>query len=480
MTSKGQPVSESVIRLMSRLAIQHDAVNLSQGFPNEPPMPEGVSSLVCGLLGGTPDRQAELASSSVGDLLQAVASREGKDPKDLSLSSFLESIVSSHPIDMHSQYSMPVGRPVMRQAVSSYYERFYPGKRGGAGIDPETEITITLGATEAMAAVLRALLVPGDGVLVMEPFHELYPSQAGVFHLRALFTRLREIDGEWTMDFADIATKMKECRAMVLCDPHNPTGKVFTVSELRILCRLCIENDCYLLGDDIYEHMIFQGDEEGGAKLTHFLVGRDTETILTPEAGFSEEEVEKMKGLYLILNSVSKTWSATGWRCGWVISPPAVTGAIRAVHDQMVMQCPTPIQIGCEALLNRAPTEFYTKMAKKYEERRDFLCGELEKIGFRLAWPRAAYYAFVRYTEVPALAEFHGRPRDAALFLLKEYKVACVPGDNFFFLEGEKEKASEAERGAGGHAPTDYLRFCFCRRLDDLKEAVRRLQKLKA
>lgn len=197
----------------------------------------------------------------------------------------------------------------------------------------------------------------------------------------------------------------------------------------------------------------------------HVLPGFDTETVLTEEGGFTPEMVQKMSSKFIILNSVSKTWSATGWRCGWVICPESITPGLRAVHDQMVLQVATPIQIGCEALL-QVNASYYESMRLKYQERRDFFVPALEELGFEMTYPNAAYYVLVRYEKVPALAKL-GTAMEACMLILTECKVACVAGENFF-----------DSKNADVNDPT-YLRFCFCRQMPDLQEAVKRLQKLK-
>mmetsp|Transcript_17146 Transcript_17146/g.23560 ORF Transcript_17146/g.23560 Transcript_17146/m.23560 type:complete len:475 (-) Transcript_17146:124-1548(-) len=451
-------VRESVIRKMTRLAIEYKAINLSQGFPNEGPPTEGVCELICGLLGGTDEKHQELRDKKVSELMDALIDSSRK--QDTTLSEFLSAINKMGGVDYISQYSMPFGRPALREKIASYYERFYSGQKGATRqrVDPDRTITVTLGATESLAIVLRTICKPGDSVLIMEPFHELYPSQAAVLYLHKEFTELKEniTTNKWELDYDDVKAKADKCKAMILCDPHNPTGKVFDVGELQRICRICIEHDMYLITDDIYEHMIYPG----AAHDKHILPGWDTESILTADAGFGEDDVEKMANLYIIMNSLSKTWSATGWRCGWVISPQHLTHMIRAVHDQMVLQAATPIQVGAQALLDMPPN-YFLGVASKYQERRNFLVSELEKLGFQCTWPNSAYYVFMRYRNVPALKGFD-TPLDAATFILKEIGVATVPGDNFYH---------------NGHN-TDYIRFCFCRQLPDLKAAIERLQKL--
>eukprot|EP00392_Amoebophrya_sp_AT5.2_P010769 g10836.t1 len=315
----------------------------------------------------------------------------------------------------------------------------------------------------------------------MEPYHELYPQQAAVFHLKYELTALKE-DRErkaWVLDWADFERKMKVCKALVLCDPHNPTGKIFAVSELRRIARLCLDNDVYLFTDDIYEHMLFldqeetvdsstdaertspRREEEGRLPRKHLLAGLDTATVLTREAGFSDADVARMRERTLVMNSVSKSFSCTGWRVGWLISHESLTERVRAVHDQMVLQAPTPLQLGVEALLDHLDADYYRKLRAKYKSRRDFLVGALRELGFAIeADVNAAYYVLAKYAAVAKLQHFE-TAHEACMFLLKTCGVASVAGDTFF-------------EGAAGK---EYIRFCFCRQMDDLEEAVKRLKK---
>jgi len=442
-------VKESMIRKMTRLAIQYDAVNLSQGFPNEAPPPNGVSSLICGILGGTDDKQKDIAQKPIREFLSSQ-----EEDINMTLSQFLHKICANNSLDYASQYSVPWGRQSLRQLIAQYYADFYEGD-----VDPDKNLTVTLGATEALAIVLRTICRPGESILVMEPYHELYPYQAAVFYLNSEFTELRENTStkKWEIDFADLEAKASKCRAMILCDPHNPTGKVFEIEELQKIVRLCIKHDMYLITDDIYEHMIYPG----ATRDKHILPGWDVENVMTEAAGFSNKDVEKMASLYIIMNSVSKTWSCTGWRLGWVVSPEHLTKDLRGVHDQMVMQAATPVQIGCESLL-QLPKTYYKEMCAKYRDRRDYLITELEKLGFEFTWPNSAYYAFGRFRNVRALQKFE-KPIDAVMFMLLEIGVAGVPGDNFYHC---------------GHN-TAYIRFCFCRQMPELEKAIQKMQKLK-
>lgn len=465
-------VQESQIRKMTRLAVQYGAINLSQGFPDEGPPFEGVSAIVCGLLGGTDENQKDIGNRKVTDILnnQVLPSSQHQPnlglspqkPQDTTVSQFLRALHLEYSSSAHyiSQYSTPFGRPLLREKIAVYYEKFYPDRQGGTRryVDPDKNITVTLGATEALAVVLRTVCRPGDYVLIIEPYHELYPSQASVFYLETEYTELREeVSGKsWRLDFEDVEAKAKRCKVLILCDPHNPTGKVFEIEELQKICKICLKHNTILVADDIYEHIIFTGAE----CQKHLLAGWDTESILTQAAGFNQSDIDRIANLYIVMNSVSKTWSCTGWRLGWVISPAHITEKIRAVHDQMVLQAATPIQLGCEALLD-IPTEFYLRLRHKYQERRDYLIPELRKLGFECCMPNSAYYAFVRFRNVPALK---GKTAaDAAMFILKKVGVASVPGYNFYH---------------GGHNH-EYIRFCFCRKLLDLNAAIERMQTLK-
>lgn len=425
-------MKESVIRLMTRLAARHGAVNLSQGFPDEPPPFEAVWGAVAALLGGTDEAIHRLNDSSLRSVLQA----RGIDPEhflDWPLKEGLALLQGRR--DLYNQYSFPFGLAELREEVASYVERF-----AGFRPDPESEITIVAGATEGFSSALRATCPAGSSVILFQPFHEMYPSQAELFGLRPFYVTLREDPrGErWELDRDQLVASLdSSVSAVVLNTPHNPTGKVFSREELEFIGELCRKHELLLITDEIYEHITYDGHRH-----------------------CCPASLEGMRECTIVVNSVSKTGSATGWRVGWVLSPRQYTGAIRSAHDTLVIQAPTPLQKAAIRLL-RLPGDYYAEMRRAYQDKRDLLLQALRRAGFRCPAPQGAYYLFADYRKVEALKQLS--PMEAALFLIERIGVACVPGDNFYRTVRD-----------GDH----YLRFAFCRSLDSLREASRRLDSL--
>ena len=418
--------TESVIRQMTRLAARHQAVNLAQGFTDEAPPYPMVWAAVTALVGGTDAGIERVQQAEVGPLGPAHPSQGSTS----SLEQTLETL--QNPRDALNQYSFPFGLPELREAIASYTERW-----SGFRPDPERETTVVLGATEGLASVFGSVCAPNDGVIVMQPFHEMYPSQAHVFGLRPLYVTLREHAGEWQLDRTELAGAANGARVLVLNTPHNPTGKVFTSDEMQFVASLALEHDLLVVTDEIYEHFTYDGHRH---------------VALAALPGMRERTI--------IVNSISKTGHATGWRVGWVIAPETLTARIRAVHDTLVIQAPTPLQKAAVRLLSM-PDLFFEQLRARYGEKRHTLITAVERVGFRLARPQGAYYLFADYGAVRRLA---GRsPMEAAMFLIETIGVATVPGDNFY--------------ADSGHAVT-YLRFAFCRGLDTLGEAARRLEGL--
>jgi aminotransferase len=421
--------TESVIRLMTRLAVDHGAVNLAQGFPDEPPPAELVWGAVSTLLGGTADNIDRLCQLSV----QQTTDGAGEPGTSLTLEAALCGLRGTH--DLFNQYSFPFGLRELRVAIAEYMQDRY-----GFRPDPETEVTITLGATEGLASTLGSVCDPGDGVIIMQPFHELYPSQARVFGLRPIFVTLHERRGGqgWELDVPALQRAAREgAKALVLNTPHNPTGKVFTDEECRTIATLCQEHDLLAVTDEIYEHIVYDGARH---------------RCLATEPGMRERTI--------VVNSISKTGNATGWRVGWAIAPDVLTRRIRAVHDTLVIQAPTPFQKAAVRLLAQ-PGAFYERLRSAYLEKRALLTDALLAAGFRVTRPQGAFYLFADYRDVRRLRGL--APMPAAMTLIKELGVASVPGDNFY---------------ADGNDGDTYLRFAFCRSLTSLREAARRLQPL--
>jgi aminotransferase len=417
---------------MTRLANEHGAVNLAQGITDEPASFEMVWGGIAAALGGTDEGIEQLDSLS----LEQICKLHKIDPELLlkkPLKDFLSRIQNTR--DEYNQYSYPFGLPGLREAISEYTHRFYKFRP-----DPETNITVTLGATEGLSSVLRATCSSGDGIVIFQPFHEMYPAQSHIFGMCPKFVTLKEnLDtNRWELDQDEFRRVVASgVRAIILNTPHNPTGKVFSREELEFICSLCLEHNLLLITDEIYEHILYGNHE-------HHCVAT----------------FEGMAERTLIVNAISKTGNATGWRVGWVISPEELTPRIRGIHDTLVIQAPTPLQKGVERLLN-IDEKFYRGIRNTYIEKRDLLLESLTERGFGVVPPEGSYYLFANFKNVPAIQ--HLPPMDAAMLLINRIGVATVPGDNFY---------SEGQDGK------NYLRFSFCRQLDTLSEAAERISKL--
>jgi len=338
--------------------------------------------------------------------------------------------------DVFNQYSYPFGLPELRRAVADYTERFQ-----GFRPDPEKEITVVVGATEGLFTSLRAICNPGDEIIIVQPFHEMYPSQAAILGLRPKYITLKENpqEGTWDLDrneFEDAASR--NTKALVLNIPHNPTGKVFTKDEMNSIASVCKDHDILVITDEIYEHILY-GDRRH----------------------YSMASIDGMRERTFVINSISKTGKATGWRVGWIISPPEYTPTVRGIHDTLVIQSPTPLQKGAERLL-RLDDGFYKDLWKEYVEKRNILIWALQGASFGVTPPEGSYYLFANYRNAPALNNLS--PTEAAMYLIKEIGVASVPGDNFY---------------AVGDFGNSYLRFAFCRSIESLQEGAKRLERLR-
>ena len=436
------PASESVIRRMTRLANEHGAINLAQGFTDEPPAFPLVWGAIAALLGGSDEGMRRLEGSAAD--LTAPARRSGvasttdgqarddAGERAVLLRDVLRTLQGAP--DELNQYSYPFGLPELRRAVAAYTARW-----SGLEPDPEAETTVVLGSTEGLAATLAALGRRGDGIVVMEPFHEMYPAQAEVFGLTPRFVTLRESAGGagWELDPGELRRAAGGARFLILNTPHNPTGKVFDAAELALIAEVARENGLLVITDEIYEHVVFDGARH-----------RSIATL------------DGMRERTVVVNSISKTANATGWRVGWVLAPAHLTPAIRAVHDTLVIQAPTPLQKAAVTLLEM-PAEFFRGLAAGYAVKRALLGAALRDAGFRIVEPRGAYYLFTDYRGVPGIGRLE--PMAAAVHLIERVGVAAVPGDNFY-----------------GRSPdgSRYLRFAFCRSRATLVAAAERLRGL--
>jgi aminotransferase len=381
LSSKTAQFTESVIREMTRLAIQYKAVNLSQGFPDFP-APIEIK------------RAAQ----------EAIAA-------DI------------------NQYAITWGAKSLRDAIA---EKFAGTQ--GVQVDPEREITVCCGSTEAMMSSLMAIVNPGDDVVVFEPFYENYGPDAILSGAQPRFVKLREPD--WSFDPQELAAAFgPRTKAIILNTPNNPTGKVFKRVELEQIRDLCVRWNAFALTDEIYEHMLYDGAQH-----------------------ISMATLEGMRERTITINALSKTYSVTGWRVGWAIAPPEATSRIRKVHDFLTVGAAAPLQeAGATAL--HVPQEYYDTLAREYTVRRDRLLGILTDAGFRCFKPRGAYYIM---TDISAF-EF---PDDVAFakYLVKEIGVAAVPGSSFY------------QDPAQGRT---HLRFTFCKTEKTFQAASERLARLK-
>ncbi|HST51020.1 MAG TPA: aminotransferase class I/II-fold pyridoxal phosphate-dependent enzyme [Pyrinomonadaceae bacterium] len=386
VSAKAGRFTESVIREMTREAMKHGAVNLSQGFPDFP----------------APEEIKRAAARAIADDV--------------------------------NQYAITWGAKDFRDAIAEK-TRWYLG----FDVDPEAEITVTCGSTEGMIAAMMATVDPGEEVVVFEPFYENYAPDAILSGATPRYVPLRAPD--WTFDREELRAAFNErTKAVILCNPNNPTGKVFTREDMEFIATLCREFDALCFTDEIYEHILYPRE---GREVSHI----------------SMAQVEGMRGRTVVVNSMSKTYSVTGWRVGYVLAPPDITSAIRKVHDFLTVGAAAPLQrAGAFAL--RLPPAYYDALQRDYQRRRDMLVPILEESGFKVFRPDGAYYAM---TDISAFG--FGDDVEFTRFLVREIGVAVVPGSSFY---------SRPELGAR------QVRFCFCKKDETLDAAAERLQKLRS
>lgn len=386
LSDKVEHFTESVIREMTRQAMLHGAINLAQGFPDFP-------------------APAEIKQAAQ----QAVAS-------DI------------------NQYAITWGAKNLRNAIARKTEEWQ-----GLRVDPEREVTVCCGSTEAMISTLLAVCNAGDEVVIFEPFYENYGPDSILSGAKPRFVKLRPPsngDDEWTFDPRELrAAFHNNTKAIILNTPNNPTGKVFTREELELIRDLCVEFNVLAITDEIYEHIIYDGARH-----------------------ISIASLDGMRDRTVSINGLSKTYSVTGWRVGWTVAPPAITDAIRKVHDFLTVGAPAPLQEAGAVALD-LPSAYYQKLAENYRTRRDHLLPALRAAGFRCFHPRGAYYVM---TDVSSF----GFADDVSFtqHLVKEIGVAAVPGSSFY---------NDPRDGAR------QVRFAFCKRDQTIDEAARRLAKLR-
>lgn len=331
-----------------------------------------------------------------------------------------------------NQYPVTFGEPELRQAISNKAAEY-----NGIVCDASDGITVTCGATEAMLATLTAIINPGDEIIVFEPYYENYGPDGILSGATPRYVTLHPPDWAYDPDElrAAFGTKTK---AIIINTPNNPTGKVFTRAELEEIGRLCREWDCFAVTDEIYEHILYDGADH-----------------------VSMASLPEMADRTVTINSISKTYSVTGWRVGWAIATPEVTRRIRKVHDFMTVGAPTPLQHAAVRGL-ALPLSYYEGLRDHYLQARQFLFDALVKAGFEPSLPRGAYYMM---THMGALkARLSARDdTDFSRKLIEATGIATVPGSSFY---------SDPSKG------TDQVRFCFCKNWETLRLANNRLSHL--
>ena len=371
---------DSIFGVISRLARENNAVNLGQGFP------------------------------------------------DFDGPNWLKDIAYKKMQEGHNQYAPFTGTPNLRQEISNYYKSFY-----SLNYNPESEITVTVGATEAIYLVITALINPGDEVIVLEPFYDSYV---------ASIKMAGGIPVAVTMHAPDFNIDQKELEAavtpktklLILNNPHNPTGKVWCKEELLAVSNVAMKNDLYLLSDEVYEFLVFDGIKH---LPTATLDGMMERTITVSSAG--------------------KTFGLTGWKIGWICANPKVTNACRLVHQYVTFSVSTPMQEAVAEGLKQLP-EYLPGFVALYKEKRDWFYQEMKQLGFEFKIPKGTYFMMVPISKHTNLKDV-----DYALKLITEKKVATVPPSAFYLKSTEGEK---------------YLRFCFAKKEETLQSAIKNLKGL--
>ncbi|MCX9010470.1 MAG: aminotransferase class I/II-fold pyridoxal phosphate-dependent enzyme [Candidatus Methanoperedens sp.] len=369
---------ESVIRDMTRLSLKHGAINLAQGFPDFP---------------------APL------ELKRAAASAIMED---------------------YNQYSITWGAKDLREEISRKAREY-----NHIEADPENEITVTCGSTEAMMASMLALINEGDEVVIFEPFYENYGPDSAVSGAVPRFVPLGE-DNRIDEDALTCAFN-KKTRVLILNTPNNPSGKVFTKDELKLIADLCAYHDVIAVTDEIYEYILYDDKK-------HISIG----------------SLDEMKDRTITISGFSKTYSVTGWRIGYALAEKTLTSAIRKVHDFLTVGAPAPLQHACVTAL-RFPDSYYEELVRMYDGKRKLLYGALINAGFKCCMPEGAYYILADIPESAGMDDMA-----FAKYMVSEVGVAAVPGSSFYKSEAGKHK----------------LRFTFSKRDETLMEAARRLEGL--
>ncbi|MHA2281834.1 MAG: pyridoxal phosphate-dependent aminotransferase [Promethearchaeota archaeon] len=375
ISSRLQHFQESVIREMTRKAVENNAINLSQGMPDFSPPDELITSI-----------------------------KEGLNK------------------DVH-QYTVTYGRIDLRERIAEKLQ-----DHNNLIVDPHKELTITCGASEAIAASIFAITNPEDEILILEPWYENYVPITYLAQGKPVFVSLSEEDYQLDEEMlkSNINTKTK---AIMLNSPHNPTGKVFSPEELKIISNLCIDHNILVITDEIYEHIIYDD-------LKHQSIG----------------SFDSMSEKTITISGFSKTFSITGWRIGYVSATRELMDGIRKVHDYLTVAAPSLLQYAVLQSFNLGPS-YFKNLINRYQTNRDFLYNQLTKLGMRIFKPQGAYYIFAD------ISQFGMDDIEFANFLVRDSGVAVVPGSSFFKNRG-----------------SNYVRFSFSQKLETLKKAIERIK----
>jgi len=402
ISQKAASFTESVIREMSREAVKYGAVNLGQGFPDWP---------------------------APADIKQ-----KAKDAID----------------DDHNQYAITWGVKSFRDAIAAKTKWFL-----GMDIDPESEITVTCGSTEGMIAAAMATIDPGEEAVIFDPYYENYMPDTIISGARPRFVPLYRNDEGFYFDRDELRAAFNEkTKAIIICNPNNPTGKVFTRDEMEYIASLCKEFDALCFTDEIYEHILYDNATTPSAEAA--ATPPQTRRGVAPDH-ICMATLDGMRDRTVVVNSLSKTYSVTGWRVGYCIAPPDITQAIRKVHDFLTVGAANPLQhAGAYAL--SLPPSYYDDLQVEYQRKRDFIVPVLRDAGFKCDSPDGAYYVMADITDFGFANDI-----EFTKHLIREIGVAVVPGSSFY---EHREMGSQ------------MVRFCFCKMDETLEAAAENLQKL--
>lgn len=380
LSTRTSEFTESVIRRMTRVANEYQAVNLSQGFPDFDP-PDAITK-----------RLSEVA---------------GEGPH---------------------QYALTWGAKNFRDALADKQKHF-----SGLKIDPEKEIVVTCGSTEAMMASMMSVCNPGDKVVVFSPFYENYGADAILSGAEPVYVPLIPPEFRFDADVLEKAVSGENVKALILCNPSNPCGKVFTEDELLVIAGLAIKYDIYVITDEVYEHIVYRPFEH---------------TYLAALPGMRERTI--------ICSSLSKTYSITGWRLGYVMAEEHIIDRIKKVHDFLTVGAAAPLMEAAVPGL-RFADDYYIELQNHYTHMKELFVGGLKDLGFSFVEPQGAYYVLVDISRFG-----YGSDEEFCIDLAKKVGVAAVPGSSFF-----KEDENR------------YIRFHFAKKDGTLNEALNRLQDIR-